>query len=480
MTHWKVTGVLLVLAAGAGLIVGALWARAERGREHARGSSASNRLAASVHRRGRILYWWDPMIGPSSISPRPGISAMGMKLVPVYAAAGATRPGEVVINPEIQQDLAVQLSPVRLGALHKTVRTVGYFRQAAPVSYAVTVRAAGWIGTLYASTGGTAVCKGDPLFTLYSPQLLAGEEELLAAASTRALAGKSGESGAARAAQSVYQSIRSRLIYLGVDPAQLDRIVAQRRAERYLTFRSPVCGFLQHVSIEQHSFVRTGQTLMRIEQLRSVWLDAKVYENQVPWVRLGQLMQARIAAQPGRRLVGRIFFIAPDEDSRTHTVTVRARFANPAGLLRPGMYALVDILTTPLQHVMLAPASAVIHTGTDEVVLVSLGHGRFLPRRVTTGLSGRHGLVQILSGVTSGERLVTSGQFLIDVESNMRELTRKLTAGAAADRQGAGRARRAAPPGTRMKMTHAVQHDGPTRARPPRSLAPSQHLQTGR
>ncbi|EQD55097.1 efflux transporter, RND family, MFP subunit, partial [mine drainage metagenome] len=169
-------------------------------------SKAATSATAATQGKRKILYYWDPMVGPSSISPKPGIGAMGMKLVPVYVSEGATRPGEVLINPAIQQDLAVETSSVHFGPLHKTVRTVGYFRQATPGSYAVTMRVDGWIGTLYASTDGTAIRKGDPLFTLYSPQLLAAEEELLAAAKGSALAAGRHKAGSIRGAQKIYQS----------------------------------------------------------------------------------------------------------------------------------------------------------------------------------------------------------------------------------------------------------------------------------
>lgn len=424
------TGALAVLAAALGLIAGILLASsgaARKGRAPLRASSSNS---ATVPGKRRILYWWDPMIGPSSISPKPGISAMGMKLVPVYASNGSTNPGEVTINPAIQQDLAVQTSVVGVGPLHKTVRTVGYFRQATPVDFAVTPRVNGWIGTLYASTNGTALRKGDPLFTLYSPQLLAAQEELLAAAKDSTLAGRTHDPNSIVEARRIYQSIRRRLIYLGVSAGQIERIVERHKAQEYLRFLSPVSGVLARVSVRQHSFVKAGRPVMRIELLSTLWLDAKVYDSQLPWLRLGERMRVRVAAEPGRSLKGRIFFIDPNEDPRTHTVTVRARFANPDGQLRPGMYALVDILTRPIEQTLLAPASAIIHTGTGEVALVAEGKGRFVPRAVRTGLTGSDGMVQIRAGLKAGERVVTSGQFLIDVESNMNELTSKLTAGA--------------------------------------------------
>ena len=424
------TVLLIVVAAGIGLIAGDMLASSGNTRREGAPAETASSGAAATHGKRKILYWWDPMIGPSSISPKPGVSAMGMKLVPVYASEGASTPGEVSIDPAIQQDLAVETSAVRFGSLHKTVRTVGYIRPATPVTYAVTLRVNGWIGTLYATTDGTAISKGDPLFTLYSPQLLAAEEELLAAAQNRTLAARTHDADSIAEAQRIYQSIRRRLIYLGVSEEELDRIVAERKPREYLTFLSPVSGYLAEVSVRQQSYIKSGEPLMRIEQLSTVWLDARAYDSQLPWLHLGESMEASVDAEPGKTLEGTVFFIDPNEDHRTHTVTVRARFANPGGVLRPGMYALVDIRTTPAKESLLAPASAIIHTGTGELALLAEGGGRFVPRKVTTGLTGSDGMVQVLSGLKAGDQVVTSGQFLIDVESNMNELTTKLVAGA--------------------------------------------------
>lgn len=469
------TGLAIVLAAGIGVIAGAMFTSGGKAPEAGAGASSPSSTIVSAKAKRKILYWWDPMIGPSSISPKPGISAMGMKLVPVYAGQGASRPGEVTIDPAIQQDLAVETSPVRVGALHRTVRTVGYFRRATPHTHVVSLRVSGWIGTLYASTDGTAIRKGDPLFTLYSPKLLAAQEELLAAERNAALAGRTHDPGSIAEARRICESLRRRLLYLGVSPAELEHIIARGKAQEYLTFHSPVSGYLSRVLVRQQSFVRDGRPVMRIEQLSTVWLDAKIYENQLPWLRLGERMQAHIAADPGRMLEGRIFFIDPNEDPLTHTVTARARFANPNGLLRPGTYALVDVLTTPMQGAVLAPASAIIHTGTAEVALLALGHGRFLPRKVTTGLTGG-GLIQVLSGLKPGQQVVTSGQFLIDVESNMNELTTKLTAGKGAVEPAATGAKPGARPGMTMSPAAGPRAEATNskaqRARPPKPANP--------
>ena len=425
---------LALLAAGLGAVIGAHYASGNKKEPLAasldgRQTRTAPATAGTTDATRRILYWWDPMVGPASISPKPGISTMGMALIPVYASGNtAAAPGSVTIDPAIEQNLAVATSTVRFGALHQTVDTVGYIRQETPVVTAVTLRTSGWIGTLYATTEGTAIRKGDPLFTLYSPQLLAAEEEMLAAARNVALAGRAHDESALAEARRILQSIRMRLIHLGVSPGQLDRIAADGKAREYLTFLSPVSGYLAAVGVRQRSFIKSGETVMRIDPLNHVWLDAQVYDNQLRWLRLGQVMQAHLAADPGHALQGRIFFIDSNEDPQTHTVTVRARFANPDGFLRPGMYALVDIPTTPIRHSLLAPASAIIHTGTDEVALLAEGNGHFVPRKVRTGLAGSDDMVQVLSGLQPGDRVVTSGQFLIDVESNMNEVAAKFLA----------------------------------------------------
>ncbi len=432
------TFVLVLLAAGLGAVIGARYAGTGREPLRSMGAKRAPTAAAQVDSTRKVLYWWDPMLGPASISPKPGISAMGMALVPVYASGSKTgNPGDVTIDPAVEQNLAVETSTVRFGTLHQTVHTVGYVRQATPAVYAVTLRASGWIGTLYAATNGTAIRKGDPLFTLYSPQLLAAEEEMLAAAHDVTLAAQIRDERALAEARRIFQSIRMRLVHLGVSAGQLDRIAADGKAQEYLTFPSPVSGYLAEVGIRQQSFIKNGETVMRIDQLNHVWLDAQVYDNQLRWLRLGQVLQAHLAADPGHVREGRIFFIDPDEDPQTHTVTVRAQLENPEGFLRPGMYALVDIPTTPLGRRLLAPASAIIHTGTSEVALLAEEKGRFVPRKVTTGLSGSDGLVQVLSGLQPGDRVVTSGQFLIDVESNMNEVIAKFTAGTQAPGGGA-------------------------------------------
>ncbi len=464
------TGILVALAAGAGLISGVMLASGSGAPKRATSRIDASPGTEAAQGKRKILYWWDPMVGPSSISPKPGVSAMGMKLVPVYASQPQQSPGEVTISPAIEQDLAVQTSLVRVGPLEKAVRTVGYFRQAMPASYAVTTRVDGWVGTLYATTDGTAISKGDPLFTLYSPELLATEEELLASVQNITPTALTHDPRSVVEARRLYQSIRRRLIFLGVSPSQLDRIVARRKAREYLTFLSPVSGYLGRISIRQKSFIKSGQTVMQIEQLHTVWLDAKIYDNQLPWLRLGEVMQARIAADPGRIFEGRIFFIDPNEDPRTHTVTVRARFANPVGMLRPGMYALVNIATAPFKDVLLAPASAIIHNGTEEVALLAEGHGRFDPKRVITGLSDNGGMVQVISGLNAGERVVTNGQFLIDVESNMNELTAKFTARGRPPKPAAPDVKGAMPG---MKMP-AAAHQPTKVATPARSGLPNQ------
>ena len=181
-----------------------------------RQGAAKSKVAAAKPKR-KVLYWWDPMVGPASISPKPGISSMGMALIPVYApASGASVPGEVRVDPAMVQDMGIQTQEVTIGPLSRLVRTVGYLRVPAPQRYSVTIRAGGWIGKLYATTNGAVIRKGQKLFTLYSPSIVAAENELIAAQQSLLAARKIGNSGVVRDTRELRTSVEMRLDYLGV------------------------------------------------------------------------------------------------------------------------------------------------------------------------------------------------------------------------------------------------------------------------
>ncbi len=430
MNRTVIAGVFVILAGVGGLIAGLFLASgsgslgsapATNGAK-AGGSSASfGKTAAKVDKpKRKILYYWDPMVGPASISPKPGISSMGMALIPVYApSSGTGTPGEVTVDPAMVQDMGIQTAKVTLGLLQKTIRTVGYLRRVAPIRYAVTLRVSGWIGKLYATTNGIAIKKGDKLFTLYSPELLAAQQELVAAEKSLRANSSQTPDDAPYAAHALITSIENRLRYLGVSAGQITALERTLKPKEYVTFFSPAAGFLANIKVRQKSRVLLGSRVMQIVNLSRVWLDTQVYDNQLPWVRMGQKVTAAIAAFPGRKFMGKIIFIDPNENPENHTTTIRIVLRNASGFLRPGMYALADIHTQPVRHAILIPRRAVINTGTGEITFVEVSHGHFDPVKVITGLTGEHGLVQVLSGVGPGQKVLTSGQFAIDVESQL-------------------------------------------------------------
>ena len=426
---------LVILAAVGGLLAGLFLATGSKAAPTGAGgkvpatenAAASTGTAAKPKRK--ILYYWDPMVGPGSISPKPGISSMGMKLIPVYApASSASFPGEVRVDPAMVQDMGIQTGNVMIGPLTRLVRTVGYLRVPAPQRYNITIRAGGWIGKLYAATNGTAIRKGQKLFTLYSPRIVAAEGELIAAQQSLVAARKTRNSGLIENMRQLRRSVAMRLDYLGVSRSQVQRIEQSRRVLRYIYFYSPAGGVLTDITVRQKSRINAGVTAMRVENLSTLWLDTYVYDNQLPWVHDGQSVSADIPAFPGKTFTGKIIFIDPFENISNHTTTVRIILNNAARRLRPGMYALANIATQPVRHVILAPRQAIINTGTGELAFVEVSRGHFDPVTVKTGLNGEHDRVQVLSGLLPGEKVVTSGQFMIDVESQLNEIKARLMA----------------------------------------------------
>ncbi|HMD54772.1 MAG TPA: efflux RND transporter periplasmic adaptor subunit, partial [Phycisphaerae bacterium] len=435
--------ILLVLSAGAiGLIAGLIIS------QHAQSpSTGTSRISTTLNGptllsasspAQKILYYWDPMLGPSSISPKPGISAMGMQLVPVYAQNQGGNAGEIRVDPAMIQDMGFQTAPVRLGSLTRTIRTVAVLRVPDSQRHNVTLRVSGWIDQLYAAVNGNAIHKGDKLFTLYSPELLAAQQQLVAAQQAVQAAYKTGDAQTIADAQALANSLQGRLQFLGVDDAQIQNIILTLKTSPYLTFYAPVSGLLTNVNVQQQSYVSSGNTVLMIEQLDPIWLQASVYENQIDWIHPGQTMTAQTDALPGKTFSGKIIYIDPYEDSQTHTIAVRALLDNSDGNLRPGMYATAYIQTQPLDKAILAPREAIIDTGSEQLVFVQETQGHFNPVRVVTGLEGDGDLVEVLSGLGPGQQVVTSGQFLLDVESRIQEAGNNYLLGATGSSSSAG------------------------------------------
>lgn len=385
--------------------------------------AAAGSPAAHTAAKRRILYYWDPMLGPSSIRSKPGVSAMGMQLVPVYASSSDS--GGIGIDPAMVQDMGIRTRLVHLGILKRTIRTVGYVRAASPDVYAETLKVGGYIEKLMATTPGTAIHKEDELFTLYSPKLLAAEQELIAAEQSLAIAKRARDAGMIQSARMLAASVRRRLELWDVSAGQIEQVIKTLKPIHDVAFYSPADGVLMQVNVTQRSPVSAGQTLMEIDNLSTLWLDVRVYAGQLPWVAMNDLVTAHITGLGGKGITGKIFYIAPTTNGADQTTTVRIALSNAGDWFRPGMYATVLIAGQPLKDVVIVPREAVIDTGLRQVVFIETAPHHFALRRVQMGLRGDGGLVQIRSGLKPGERVVTSGEFLVDVETRLREAAAK-------------------------------------------------------
>lgn len=374
--------------------------------------------------------WWDPMLGPSSISDHPGKSAMGMEMVPYTGHSGGGP--EVTIDPTVVQNMGVQTATVTRGPLHKTIRAIGVFKLPDPGLHDISLKVGGWIDKLDADQEGMHVSKGEPLFALYSQELQVAEQELISAVQSKRSLGSEASSTLRKEAQKLIDSARRKLQLWDVDEREIDAIAKADRPPRDIIFYSPATGHLEEKMIVQGSAVQPGMKLMRIADHTKMWLDAEVYEEQIPLVTMDQLVEATLDAIPGKTFTGKVTFIYPHVEHMTRTLMVRATFDNPNFGLKPGMYADANIITEPVPDAIQVPQEAMIDTGTRQIVFVAAGNGHFSPRTVRAGVRGDDDRLQILQGLAVGETIVTSGQFLMDVESRTNEAIAKLTGGSPA------------------------------------------------
>lgn len=369
---------------------------------------------------------WTCGMHPQVIQDHPGRCPIcGMELVPLLAApepAAGEGAGAVVLDPVVVQKMGVRTAAVVEGTLAVPVRAVGVLAEAEPARHDVNLRVSGWIERLPAHTEGMHLAAGDPLFDLYSPELEAGVAELIAARRARDRLG-SDAPGRAMAARSVAAAERKLRLY-GLPADEVARLGRLDRPPRTITFRSPIRGHLVEKNVVEGAAVAAGTRVMRIVDHSQLWLDARVFEQDLPLVHIGQTATATLTALPGRTVTGEVIFIHPHVDPRTRSGMVRLVVPNPTLILRPGMYASVEIRTEAPAPTMLVPREAVIDTGVRQLVFVAEAGGRFQPRQVTLGTEAA-GVVQVLDGLHAGETVVTSGQFLLDAESRTREAVAK-------------------------------------------------------
>lgn len=376
---------------------------------------AQSASAATVKAERKLLYYRNPM-GLPDTSPLPKKDAMGMDYVAVYEGdAGDSK--QVGISIDKVQKLGVKSEAATLRMLDKTLRAAGRIEIDERRTYTVAPKFEGWVERLYVNTSGQAVSKGQPLFDVYSPELVSAQREYTLATQAEA-ALKDADDDAKSSMRQLAAASSMRLKNWDVAEGQI-RQSANGKAGRSLTFHAPVSGIVLEKKAVQGMRFMPGEILYQIADLSSVWVIAEVAEQDIGSIKAGSVAQVNLDAYPDKRFEGKVAFIYPTLNSATRTVQVRVEIANPKGLLKPAMFANVELPAGNGGKVLTVPASAVIDSGTRQVVLVQLAQGRFEPRAVKLGVRSES-YIEVLSGVAEGEQVVTSANFLIDAESNLK------------------------------------------------------------
>jgi Cu(I)/Ag(I) efflux system membrane fusion protein len=386
------------------------------------GLSAGTRDALPVTANGdrgtprRILYYRNPM-GLDDTSPVPKKDAMGMDYVAVYADDVSDGP-QVKISPDRLQTLGVRSEPAASRSMSRTIRAVGTVEASERGLYTVSSKFEGWITTLFVNTTGVTIRRGQPLLTVYSPELVTAQEEYrIAAEALKAMGDASPEARAGM--QALADGGLQRLRNWDIADADLTDLKAGKKARQSLPLRSPTDGAVIEMMARAGMRFTPGEPLFQIADLSSVWIVASVFEQDLAFVRPGQGASVSLTAYPGRTFTGQVTFVYPTVEPATRTVRIRIELPNEAGLLKPDLYGTVEIEAGASVAAVAIPESAVLDSGTRQVVLIDLGGGAFEPREVELGSRG-DGYVEVVEGLAAGQRVVVDGNFLIDAESNLK------------------------------------------------------------
>ena len=444
--------------------------------------------AAKPSKERKILYWQDAM-NPAFKSKKPGKAPDGMDLVPVYADEGPSPeglpPGTVRISPERQQLIGVQYGQVRRQALSRTLRTVGKVTYDETRITRVQTKVSGWIDKVHVDFTGRLVRKGQPLISIYSPELVSTQEEFLIASRAKENLGNASVKEIAASAASLYESTRQRLRLWDISEEQIQELEQRGTPTKTMPLYSPITGYVLTRNAFPGQRVTPEVELYIIADLSTIWVLAEVYEYEVPLIKLGQTATMTLTYDPGKQFRGRVAYIYPQLDNATRTLKVRLEFPNPDLQLKPDMYANVD-LHIDYGERLAVPQDAVLDSGSEQVVFVAREDGYFEPRKVRLGQKVGASFI-VLDGLSAGEQVVTSANFLIDSESQLKSALGGMAGGHAGHGGGAPAGGGEKPPSPEPKQaqpasqTDHSQHQMPGmgEARPgpqkPGKSTPSDH-----
>jgi RND family efflux transporter MFP subunit len=364
---------------------------------------------------------------PQVVQDHPGNCPIcGMKLVPLRQKSG-TQPTEVsgaasnaiVLDRGTIQNMDLRIAPVSQGPVERAVRTVGIIDYDETALTEVSTKFRGWIEKLYVDSTGKQMHRGEPLFEIYSPELyLAQTEYVLALASSTNSQGE--------AAELRKNAAMTKLKYWDISADQITELEKTRQPKKTLRVNAPRDGIVVEKMVFEGQMVDAGARLYRLADLSTVWIQAQVYEQDLPFIKLGQEALVSLASQPDPRFRGRVTYVYPMVDEKTRTAKVRMEFHNPGYFLKPGMYATVEMTSELSPSAVLVPDMAVLRSGEKNTVFVALEGGKFEARTVVLGPRADHDHYQVMTGLQLGEQVVTSGQFMLDSESQLQEAIQKM------------------------------------------------------
>ena len=349
------------------------------------------------------------MLGEISQTPRK--DSMGMDMVPVYE--GEEETNTISVDPSTVQKMGVRTTVVTNGPVRRVIRTVGVVDYNETALADVTTKFRGWIEKLYVDSTGKQVRKGEPLFDIYSPELYTAQNEYVLALNQSSN-------------PSLKASARQKLKLFDISNDQIAELEKTRQPQRTLRVNAPIDGIVVEKMAVQGQMVEAGMKLYRLADLSIVWVQSQIYEQDLAFLKLGQEAEVSLSYLPDRKFSGRVTYIYPTVDEKTRTARVRMEFHNPGLFLKPGMFATVELNAEIEPSALLVPDSAVLRSGEKNTVFVALDNGHFEPREVTLGPRAENNTYQVLNGLSEGEQVVTSGQFMLDSESQLREAIQKM------------------------------------------------------
>ncbi len=406
------------------IAIGALIAGLTGGYWYAKSDSDDTNLTSSGPER-QPLFYRSPM-NPEVTSPVPAKGPMGMDYVPVYADGDANSPaGTVSIDPVTVQNIGVRTAVAQVRTIAREINTLGRVDYDERRITRLHPKTQGWVEELRIGTTGEAIQDDEILLSIYSPQLVSSQQEYLLALKSFETLGDSPFEDVRRGAADLVDTSLERLRLLDVPEHQITALKESGEVSRLLHIHSPAEGIVVNVGVRDGQFVTPQSELYMIADLSAVWVFVDIFEEELPWVNVGDEVEMRVTAVPGTTLRGKLTYIYPYADSKTRTIKARLEFDNRDLLLKPDMFADVTIFASPRENVVVIPSEAIVRSGLQEQVFIVREPGKFEPRKVEMGLSGE-GVTEIRKGVLSGDEVVVSAQFLIDSESKLRESAAKM------------------------------------------------------